>query len=441
MRDRRLRSFAAVCLISFSLTVLLGACNEPEIDELDIFPTDVDLQAANLNIWWDYGFGFPFDKYVKDSLTSTFTKTKFHFTSFLPPLYKIGDDLFKMMRTLSSPDLIVFDKRYLPLMIESEYLEPIPDMFSLEIQYDTLTELRSYAPDGQLYALPYGRNVTGIFYNKAAFDEVNVPYPTDGMKWEDLVELVSKLNSGRWDPIDITDYDLLVNQLNVSVYDPESSKLNTESDEWKAMIQLLLDMKPYDKEMQSNIGSFGMGKTAIAIGSLYGNSTVVKGLYSQESSLQALEVDWDVVGFPLFNERLPANDMLLIGIPTRSPYKEDAMNVLKFLLSRSAQMDSSAKGLISLREDADSLVENFGSGLEWLKGKSVPSSLMSNDRIAVPDRSLEIRVMDHLSDIRLNDIVYTVDEWIESAQDRIREKLMNYYGERLRFIEDMKQKL
>jgi len=313
-------------------------------------------------------------------------------------------------------------------------------LFALEIEYDEVTDLRSYAPDGQLYALPFGRNIPGLFYNKAAFDELDLPYPTNGMTWDEVADLVARLMPGHRDPIDIADYDLLVSQLGTDIYDSETGKLNTETDEWKALLQLLIEISVHDKERNSSISSFAAGDTAIAVGTLFGNPTVIKDLYNKLSTMEVLDVDWDVVSFPLFNGVMPAEDTLLIGIPSRSAYKDDVLEVIRFLMSKGVQSENMAKGLLSVRADADSWTEDFGSASKWLAGKAFPSLITSLKRTkaALPDRDLEIRSMVSLESIRTNDIIYTVDEWIDIAQNKIKEGLDKYYQERSRLIGELK---
>jgi multiple sugar transport system substrate-binding protein len=46
---------------------------------------------------------------------------------------------------------------------------------------------------GQLYGLPNTSNPIVLFYNKDIFDAFNVPYPTDGMTWDQVYELAQKV--------------------------------------------------------------------------------------------------------------------------------------------------------------------------------------------------------------------------------------------------------
>jgi len=80
-------------------------------------------------IWWDEGSGVPFQTFAAEVLNKRFPNTSFQFIEFMPPPYQglfpqghTLPNLLVMMRSQPSPDLIVFDTRFLPLMIETEYL-------------------------------------------------------------------------------------------------------------------------------------------------------------------------------------------------------------------------------------------------------------------------------------------------------------------------------
>jgi len=156
------------------MILLIAACNSETINGNKtenggingVYTDETELEAAQIEIWWDEGFGVPKDSFVEEILKQKFKNTQFIYQTFQPPSYNIGTDLFSLIKSNSDPDLIVFDARYLPLMLGIDYLDPIPEMVSLEIDYETVTELRSYAPDRELYVLPYGHNVSGLYYNK-----------------------------------------------------------------------------------------------------------------------------------------------------------------------------------------------------------------------------------------------------------------------------------
>jgi len=127
-------------------------------------------------------------------------------------------------------------------MIETDYLEPIPDAYGVEMDYDVINEFRSIAPDLALYALPFGRIAEGLFYNKKLFDEMNVPYPRDGMTWDEVIDLAKVFKKGKESPIYISSYDSMASQLSLRLYDPETEQLDFESEEWLELTRILVEI-------------------------------------------------------------------------------------------------------------------------------------------------------------------------------------------------------
>ena len=50
--------------------------------------------------------------------------------------------------------------------------------------------------NGRTYGLPFGTTAWFMFYNKDIFDAAGVPYPTDGMTWQQWYDLARRVTSG-----------------------------------------------------------------------------------------------------------------------------------------------------------------------------------------------------------------------------------------------------
>src|SRR5699024_10668784 len=57
--------------------------------------------------------------------------------------------------------------------------------------------LRNQNPEGKITALPYNKTVWATFYNKDIFDTFDVPYPTDGMTWNEMPDLAKQVTGER----------------------------------------------------------------------------------------------------------------------------------------------------------------------------------------------------------------------------------------------------
>jgi len=446
----RLKIRELILLLVVSL-VLISACDTSKDEQHDLEHPDEKLIAEKLVIWWDEGI--PHRLFAADAIEPRYANTQFEFKQYyppppqglIPPSYTLPN-LLKMMRSDPSPDLIVFDTRFLSLMIEAEYLDPIPDTYGLEIDYDIITELRSIAPDLELYALPFGRIAEGLFYNKAIFDEMQIPYPTDGITWDEVMELASALKRDQKNQIGITAYDSMASQLSLQLYDSETLQFDFDSNEWKELTRILLKMNDFEEHSGEMGGflmsSFSAGNTAMVVGPVYGSKEVRPGLLNYESNLRLFDVEWDIVTFPVFDDgqRLqPASQLLGIAVPAQSRNKEDAYKVMRYLLSHEVQSANSQKGLVSLRSDGDEFGHPFGAS-SLLAGKSV-TSLLSDTPRGIRRPVFEfINYMNYglLQMVTHDD--YWRDTIVDIKQDDFIQDIPRLMDEREQFIEEMRSK-
>jgi len=81
------------------------------------------------------------------------------------------------------------------LRARDDYNTPYPDAW--QDVYEAQTKFR-----GNLYGVPWNMNAMVIFYTKAPFDKLGIPYPTDDWTYDEFVELTQKLTG----TIDGTDH-------------------------------------------------------------------------------------------------------------------------------------------------------------------------------------------------------------------------------------------
>ncbi|CAG7634551.1 ABC transporter substrate-binding protein [Paenibacillus allorhizosphaerae] len=53
--------------------------------------------------------------------------------------------------------------------------------------------IKNYGKNGELYGIPYAMNYGVLVYNKDIFNKFGVPYPKDGMTWNELLEVARKV--------------------------------------------------------------------------------------------------------------------------------------------------------------------------------------------------------------------------------------------------------
>ncbi len=103
----------------------------------------------------------------------------------------IGPDLIEIYNI---PDMVAYAEAGI-LMDLTPYAEEYG--FGPDSTYEKLVD--GLKVDGKLYRYPANAASQVLIYNKRMFRERGVPYPTDGMAWEDFIELVKPLTVERTD--------------------------------------------------------------------------------------------------------------------------------------------------------------------------------------------------------------------------------------------------
>lgn len=138
------------------------------------------------------------------------------------------------------PDIIFANWGLDPLQ-ELDMIEPLDELvethgFDLSgIDPSIIAYLRLMDSEGRLIGMPTSGDNFTMFYNKEVFDLFGVPYPTEDMTWDDMVDLARKL-TGERDGIQyrglemgpgFAGFEALVplKQLNVNLTDPVTGEV------------------------------------------------------------------------------------------------------------------------------------------------------------------------------------------------------------------------
>lgn len=205
------------------------------------------------------------------------------------------------------PDLIILPTNELYWAFEEEgKLHPL-DAFVRGDSFDT-ADLAPIVVDllnnsrGQLFGLAPSFASSAVYYNKALFDQYNVPYPQDQMSWEQLFELAKRFpNDGNVTGFQFAGSDPFYLAMTMSrthqleIYDPVSNKVIMNSDRWKNLLQLAADAYLSDAVMNTEFRQEGdpflHNKTAM----FYTGNYFLEKLYGSEGA----NVDWDIVTPPV----------------------------------------------------------------------------------------------------------------------------------------------
>lgn len=218
-----------------------------------------------------------------------------------------------------------------------------------------------FTVDGQTYVIPRDTAPIGcIFYNKKAFDEAGVPYPTDDWDWATFVadgkKLVKRAPSGqvtRWGFIDEWPlFDAWVYDAGGSFTDnvkhPTKWTFATDPATEKG-IQFRADLMNKYKFMLPPASLTAMG--GMGTSDMFVNGSVamyLSGLWPTPRFRQQIkDFKWDVVMLPKNNEgfRAFSTGGSGYGILKISKHKQEAWDVIKFISGEEGEKRLAATGL------------------------------------------------------------------------------------------------
>lgn len=243
--------------------------------------------------------------------------------------------------------------------------------FPFDIQYDmtelirkhgidlsrldpTVVEAVKQASGGKLYGLPVTTTNLVLYYNKDIFDKFGVPYPLDGITWDEAMEMNKKLTrqeSGvqyfgfTHSPF----HSLRLNPFSIPHADLANDKPTINRDErWKTFFDVFytqpLSASGYQEGVVKlnrlpDINDFVKGKT---VGMYAYLSSLI---YAWEKEMQQL--NWDIVALPTWKGQPNVGSQSYpsyYGITKMAHNKDAAAQVLKYIVSDEFQEAIARKG-------------------------------------------------------------------------------------------------
>ncbi|WP_256757792.1 ABC transporter substrate-binding protein [Cohnella sp. WQ 127256] len=227
---------------------------------------------------------------------------------------------------------------------------------------------------GKLYGLPESSNPMALFYNKDIFDKFNVPYPTDGMTWDQLYELAKKV-TGTKDKVKYRGismfyrFALLGNELSLPIIDAQSGKATVNNEGWKRIFDNLSrfykikgNLEGYEPDSGLELSKFYEQK----------NIAMVLSLSTSYKRPGFDQLNWDMVAAPTFSDNNGVGYQSLptmIYITDTAANKEAALQAVSTLLSDEAQLAAAKEGRPThlLNEEVR---KAYGADVALLKGKN-----------------------------------------------------------------------
>ncbi|CAG7613982.1 ABC transporter substrate-binding protein [Paenibacillus allorhizosphaerae] len=248
---------------------------------------------------------------------------------------------------------------------------------------NVIETIKSLGAQGQIYAIPFSINFTALFYNKDIFNKFGVPYPKDGMTWEEVTKLARQLtridDGQQYYGLHPGGVELKAEQLSLSAYNPNTKKATLSGDGWVRVFQAHKAVTDIPgNQPPNNIATFQKDQVLAMSAAKGARIGELEDLHNQGKP-----VHWDLVSFPTFPEapRIDAEAAThMLMMTSTSKHKDAAFKVMEIVTEEANQSEMNKRGrLTGLKDPA--MKENFGSNLHSLKGKNVKAILYNTPAV------------------------------------------------------------
>ena len=361
-------------IASTAVLVLLSACsgnnNESAVKDPDARPATEPPKPVTLNVFTDASAAIDIEQEL--------VQKKFpHITL---NVIKNGKDtrIEAVVGSGQRLDLINHSMgsiwKLLDLQLLSD-LTPYIDKYKFDLNRyvpGVVESMRSYSAKGELIALPYELNSSVLFYNKTIFNKFGVPYPKDGITWDEVYDLAKRLTKQdggvQYKGFQFQHQNLTwKNQLGLPVVDATTNKALVNTDGWKRFLETMgrFYSIPGNEYTDSDTNNF-LVKQVLAM-------RVGPNILSSIPEAVKTGLDWDVAAVPLFAGNASGGSQLIApfySIPVGGANKETAFQVMEFLLSPEVQLLKSRSGKMPIVKDP-AAIEAFAADIEGVQGKNM----------------------------------------------------------------------
>lgn len=321
----------------------------------------------------------------------------------------------------TAPDIFYVDVYFFEELARKNVLFPLDlyikkDNFDLEAYFEPLVEAFKF--NDRVYGIAKDFSTLALFYNKEIFDKYGVPYPTSEDTWFDFLDKALQLKrKGFETPLVLAaDFNRVIPFILGAGGKLVDENLNTALDNpaskfgLKYYVEMVTKYKVAVEPQEVGAGWIGeaLGKEKVAM-AMTGPWTIgfLKGSYPD------VYKKIGVVEMPSLIKKVTMVYTVSWSINRSSPHKEEAWEVLKFLVTRGQEIFVEKAGVLASRKDiaakdTDPIKAPFYKGAEYAYPWKVPTPTgifsVANDQI----------------NSRLKDLFYgkiTIDEALKQIKE------------------------
>jgi multiple sugar transport system substrate-binding protein len=268
--------------------------------------------------------------------------------------------------------------RFIDFQLQSDITDLITkykyDMSRLD---DTAVGLMKEIAGGGIYGLPVTNNPSVLVYNRDLFDKFGVPYPKDGMTWDETYDIAKKMT--RTDGgvnyrgfVTSFSHIALMNQLSANFVDRATFKpLLSTDDKWKKHADNLVRFFqiPGNEAKGTNLAQMNKWFIEERIAAMYATQVWL----SPSDPLNM--VNWDLASLPEYGDlrgvgSQPYPTYFNITNMAKGTARDTAFQVIAWLTSDEYQLAKSKEGVLPMVKSPE-IRAAFGSNMPFLKGRNV----------------------------------------------------------------------
>ncbi|MDF2722463.1 MAG: extracellular solute-binding protein family 1 [Paenibacillus sp.] len=287
--------------------------------------------------------------------------------------------------------------------------------------------------DGKMYAVPITQVKQAMFYNKDLFGRFGVPYPQDGLTWDETAEIAKKMtraDNGKQilgfaaSPV----HNLSSNQLSKPYLDPKTLKPTFLDKEWQTLYETYFLQFARDSTYKNRTTALKRIPYRVEFA---GTQEIAMFAFNSQFPFDVTKEDlanlnWDLTTLPVFaaSPRLGSQSLpITMGMTSMAKNKDAAMAVLKFMISEEAQMELSKKGFIPALK-SDSVKKLLAS--ETIYKEKNWASVFKTDFAALSYKSIYDSQIQTYAQDTARDLVTGVIPDLNTAMRQLQEKTEKY---------------
>jgi multiple sugar transport system substrate-binding protein len=299
-------------------------------------------------------------------------------------LNKTMGTLDQLLAQGTFPDIVDAGYQFTGTMVQLEAAQDLTDNVKQNkldlnrFEPAAIDTIKAYAKNGELLGLPFKMNFGVLYYNKDLFDKFGVPYPQDGMTWDDALSLARKMTrtdgGTQFIGLDPTTPALINSAYQQSYVDQKTNKTKFETDGWKKIFGMLQQFYQIPGFVSGDTYSYGRNafEKDRTLAMMPDYSIVVDDMEKMQN--QGNPLNWDMVTLPNFPDALGKGrdtGAHTLFISRLSKHKQEAFEVLATVTTDPVQQIINRNGQLTILKKTDAFKQSFGTDLQALKGKNV----------------------------------------------------------------------